>query len=104
MHDQTELAGADDEAAIRALVTKLAVHAQAVPEASGAQTSAGAKPRDVVLYGFGRIGRLVARVLIEKTGAGSKMVLRAIVVRPKPNDLQKRLNLLINDSVHGAVR
>ena len=69
-----------------------------------AQTTAGAKPRDVVLYGFGRIGRLVARVLIEKTGAGSKMVLRAIVVRPKPNDLKKRLNLLINDSVHGTVR
>lgn len=26
------------------------------------------RPRDIVLFGFGRIGRLIARVLIEKTG------------------------------------
>ena len=36
---------------------------------------------DVVLYGFGRIGRLVARLLIEKAGSGNGLRLRAIVVR-----------------------
>ncbi|MEC8522915.1 MAG: glyceraldehyde-3-phosphate dehydrogenase, partial [Pseudomonadota bacterium] len=37
--------------------------------------------RDVVLYGFGRIGRLLARILIEKEGGGNGLRLRAIVVR-----------------------
>ena len=47
------------------------------------------EPRDVVLYGFGRIGRLLARLLIERTGSGNKMRLRAIVVRKGgDNDLQ----------------
>jgi glyceraldehyde 3-phosphate dehydrogenase len=59
--------------------------------------------RDVVLYGFGRIGRLLARILIEKTGSGRNMRLRAIVVRkPKKPDLQKRGELLMKDSVHGT--
>ena len=39
-------------------------------------------PQDVVLYGFGRIGRLVARILAGKTGGGDNLRLRAIVVRP----------------------
>jgi glyceraldehyde 3-phosphate dehydrogenase len=53
------------------------------------------KPRDVVLYGFGRIGRLLARVLIEKTGGGDKLRLRAIVVRKgTDDDLMKRASLL----------
>ena len=39
--------------------------------------------RDIVLYGFGRIGRLLARELIRKTGSGNKMRLRGIVVRPQ---------------------
>ena len=62
------------------------------------------KPQDVVLYGFGRIGRLLMRLLIEKTGSGSQLRLRAIVVRPsgKKDDLQKRASLLRRDSVHGA--
>jgi len=88
------------EACIRALSTALAVRQDKIAGTSS-QTLSSAKPRDIVLYGFGRIGRLVARVLIEKTGAGSKMVLRAIVVRPKPDDLKKRVNLLLQDSVHG---
>ncbi|WP_440997490.1 glyceraldehyde-3-phosphate dehydrogenase [Arhodomonas sp. SL1] len=60
-------------------------------------------PQDVVLYGFGRIGRLLARLLIEKTGAGNKLRLRAVVVRPSndPDDLDKRASLLRRDSVHG---
>jgi glyceraldehyde 3-phosphate dehydrogenase len=60
------------------------------------------EPRDVVLYGFGRIGRLLARVLIEKTGGGDKLRLRAIVVRKGTDqDLMKRASLLERDSVHG---
>lgn len=61
------------------------------------------QPQDVVLYGFGRIGRLMARLLIEKTGGGDVLRLRAIVVRKgKGNDLLKRASLLRRDSVHGS--
>ena len=57
---------------------------------------------DVVLYGFGRIGRLLARILIEKAGGGDGLRLRAIVVRSgSDNDLVKRASLLRRDSVHG---
>lgn len=57
--------------------------------------------RDVVLYGFGRIGRLLARILIERGGVGLR--LRGVVVRKgADNDLQKRASLLRRDSVHGA--
>ena len=59
--------------------------------------------RDVVLYGFGRIGRLVARLLIEKAGGGENLRLKAVVVRHggAENDLVKRVSLLRRDSVHG---
>ena len=59
--------------------------------------------QDVVLYGFGRIGRLMARILIARAGGGAGLNLRAIVVRPGggANDLQKRASLLRRDSVHG---
>ena len=58
---------------------------------------------DVVLYGFGRIGRLLARLLIDKTGGGQSLRLRAIVVRQgDDNDLQKRASLLRRDSVHSS--
>lgn len=62
-----------------------------------------ARPQDVVLFGFGRIGRLMARLLIEKTGGGDTLRLRAVVVRPSDdaNDLVKRASLLRRDSVHG---
>ncbi len=61
------------------------------------------KPQDVVLYGFGRIGRLIARLLIEKTGSGQQLRLRAIVVRKGgDDDLNKRASLLRRDSVHGS--
>ena len=60
------------------------------------------EPRDIVLYGFGRIGRLLARVLIEKSGSGEKLRLRAAVVRKgSTDDLVKRASLLRRDSVHG---
>ncbi len=59
--------------------------------------------RDVVLYGFGRIGRLLARILVEKTGGGDGLRLRAVVVRKgAENDLAKRASLLRRDSVHGS--
>ena len=61
------------------------------------------KSQDVVLYGFGRIGRLLARLLIERTGPSSALNLKAIVIRPgKGDDLEKRASLLRRDSVHGA--
>ena len=60
------------------------------------------KARDVVLYGFGRIGRLLARLLIERTGVSNKLRLRAIVLRGgRKGDLEKRASLLRRDSVHG---
>lgn len=61
------------------------------------------KPKDVILYGFGRIGRLLARELMAKTGKGNQLRLRAIVTRGESNAdiLEKRANLLRTDSVHG---
>jgi len=62
------------------------------------------RPQDIVLYGFGRIGRLLARLLVEKTGSGAQLRLRAIVVRKggTDDDLAKRASLLRRDSVHGG--
>lgn len=60
-------------------------------------------PKDVVLYGFGRIGRLLARELIIQEGRGEQLRLRAIVTRDNnPDTLEKRASLLRVDSVHGA--
>ena len=72
-------------------------------EVAGKRNTTGVhKGTDVVLYGFGRIGRLLARILIEKTGGGDGLRLRAIVVRKgADNDLVKRASLLRRDSVHG---
>ncbi|GJM35573.1 MAG: glyceraldehyde-3-phosphate dehydrogenase [Saprospiraceae bacterium] len=61
--------------------------------------------KDVVLYGFGRIGRLATRRLISMTGKGEQLRLKAIVLRPKLKDryeeAEKRAALLQSDSVHG---
>ncbi len=63
------------------------------------------EPRDVVLYGFGRIGRLAARELIKQAGKGQQLRLRAIVTRSSSDaDLIKRVALFKNDSVHGAFK
>ena len=59
---------------------------------------------DVVLYGFGRIGRILTRLLIDRTGTGAKLRLRGVVVRAKGDieaDLAKRAELLKRDSIHG---
>ncbi|HKK88779.1 MAG TPA: glyceraldehyde-3-phosphate dehydrogenase [Saprospiraceae bacterium] len=65
-------------------------------------------PKDIVLYGFGRIGRLLARRIIEQTGVGQQFRLRAIVLRAKMADpvqeLKKRAALLEDDSIHGSFR
>lgn len=63
----------------------------------------GGEPKDVVLYGFGRIGRILARILVEKAGGGNLLRLRAIVVRGNGSseDLEKRASLLRRDSIHG---
>jgi glyceraldehyde 3-phosphate dehydrogenase len=77
--------------------------AEAVAGATGANKIECRQGRDVVLYGFGRIGRLVARLLIEKAGSGNGLRLRAIVVRGggAGEDLVKRASLLRRDSIHG---
>src|SRR6478752_6403547 len=76
--------------------------AEAVSGATGDRKIDRRQPRDVVLYGFGRIGRLVARLLIEKAGSGNGLRLRAIVVRRgKGQDIVKRASLLRRDSIHG---
>lgn len=77
---------------------------QTVQDLVGATDKPVDQPVDVVLYGFGRIGRLVARILIDKTDGGAGLRLRAIVTRKgkAPNDLEKRASLLRRDSVHGA--
>ncbi|WP_405605642.1 glyceraldehyde-3-phosphate dehydrogenase [Polaribacter sp. Asnod1-A03] len=68
-----------------------------------ATASKNIEPKDVVLYGFGRIGRLLARELMTKMGKGSQLRLRAIVTRGEITEtvLQKRASLLSIDSVHG---
>lgn len=69
----------------------------------GAKAQKSIVPKDVVLYGFGRIGRLLARELMTRTGQGNQMRLRAIVTRDIVNreNLEKRASLLQYDSVHG---
>ncbi|GAB3468201.1 glyceraldehyde-3-phosphate dehydrogenase [Kineococcus endophyticus] len=89
--DLARLTGVGDEAAVRELLAPLA------------QQQAPAGRRDVVLYGFGRIGRLLARILVEQGQDPWGLRLRAVVVRRGgANDLVKRASLLRRDSVHGA--
>lgn len=68
----------------------------------GVENMTRTTPKDVVLYGFGRIGRLVARELMAQEGKGEQLRLRAIVTRGETADtLEKRAALLREDSVHG---
>lgn len=70
----------------------------------GQSTETDRESHDVVLYGFGRIGRLLTRLLIDRTGTGAKLRLRGVVVRAKGNieqDILKRAELLRRDSIHG---
>ncbi|WP_350347408.1 glyceraldehyde-3-phosphate dehydrogenase [Agromyces sp. G08B096] len=91
--EQEDAGGASD------LVAFLRSELASVLVDDGAEAAGGT---DVVLYGFGRIGRLLARILVAHTGGGQGLRLRAVVVRKGgPNDLQKRASLLRRDSVHG---
>ncbi|MFS2030559.1 glyceraldehyde-3-phosphate dehydrogenase [Curtobacterium sp. CT11-45] len=70
--------------------------------ARGSDTVPHPAPRDVVLYGFGRIGRMMARILLERAGEHAPLTLRAVVVKRRgPDDLRKRASLLRRDSIHG---
>ncbi len=63
------------------------------------------KAKDVILFGFGRIGRLAARELIKQAGVGQQLRLKAIVVRKLTNrQIIKRADLLRTDSVHGTFK
>ena len=74
--------------------------AQSVESIKGSATSE--QPKDVVLYGFGRIGRILARLIISQSGLGRGLSLKAIVVRKSSDgDLAKRA-LLRRDSIHGT--
>lgn len=75
--------------------------ANAVAPIQGNATSE--QPKDVVLYGFGRIGRILARLIISQSGLGRGLSLKAIVVRKSSDgDLAKRASLLRRDSIHGT--
>jgi len=89
-----QLSGKQDSD-VSAFVTDATQH---VPD----QSTVLDEPRDIVLYGFGRIGRILARLLIERTTSNNPLRLRAIVVRGgREGDLQKRASLLRRDSIHG---
>ena len=78
---------------------------ESVQDLIGRKGSVLDSAQDVVLYGFGRIGRLLTRMLVEDSGGGDNLRLRAIVVRKSiDNDLIKRANLLRRDSVHGPFK
>jgi glyceraldehyde 3-phosphate dehydrogenase len=80
----------------------VALHEHVREQIAAAPLPESSTPTDVVLYGFGRIGRLLARILISHAGNGHGLRLRAIVVRKgADSDLAKRASLLARDSVHG---
>ena len=63
--------------------------------------------KDVVLYGFGRIGRILARLMISQSGLGRGLNLKAIVVRKSSDgDLENvRLYYVVTQStVHLRVQ
>ena len=62
------------------------------------------KPVDVILYGHGRIGRLLLREMIIQ-GNGSQVRPRAVVTRKvTADDIAKRASLMRHDSIHGPFR
>lgn len=110
LHDNRGVALADTLALAKALVdnglsnTSLDIaHAvKAQKSANDFSSGSQAKATDVVLYGFGRIGRILARLLMSRPASESGLQLKAIVVRPAgEGDLAKRASLLERDSVHG---
>lgn len=109
-HDDNHISLDDTLALAKALVAKNLANttvdlAQAVKAGKKADdfNNGNAKvATDVVLYGFGRIGRILARLLMSRPASASGLQLKAIVVRPaSDDDLAKRASLLERDSVHG---
>ena len=70
----------------------------------GATTAKNIAPKDVVLYGFGRIGRLLARELMTKMGKGSQLRLRAVVTRGKIDKTVLGTLLLILQENNGVLK
>lgn len=82
--------------------TDLSAEAYIVDHLSEFFQASTLEPVDVVLFGFGRIGRLLARELIMQEGRGNQLRLRAIAVRSiDATSLRKRASLWKIDSVHG---
>lgn len=110
LHDKYGVALADTLAFAKALVdcglenTSLDIAQAIKAQKSANEFDSGSqiKATDVVLYGFGRIGRILARLLMSRPASESGLQLKAIVVRPAgEGDLAKRASLLERDSVHG---
>lgn len=110
LHDKYGVALADTLAFAKALVdcglenTSLDIIQAIKAQKSANEFDSGSqiKATDVVLYGFGRIGRILARLLMSRPASESGLQLKAIVVRPAgEGDLAKRASLLERDSVHG---
>ena len=60
------------------------------------------EPTNIVLYGFGRIGRLILRIMTQTTGPANYYKIKAVVIRKSSDDdIFKRASLLSRDSVHG---
>ncbi|BDU10749.1 glyceraldehyde-3-phosphate dehydrogenase [Aurantimicrobium sp. INA4] len=90
-----------EQAASGKSISEFAAEALA-PVAGQGRPAKAEDAKDVVLYGFGRIGRLLARILLGNAENGRGPVLKAIVVRKGGDqDLVKRASLLRRDSVHG---
>ena len=109
-HDKNALNIADTLAFATALNDQILSHttvdlgqALKAGKQAGSFTSGDEVPAtDVVLYGFGRIGRILARLLMSRPASDKGLQLKAIVVRPAGEaDLEKRASLLERDSVHG---
>ncbi|RKL94165.1 glyceraldehyde-3-phosphate dehydrogenase [Moraxella catarrhalis] len=110
LHDKYGVALADTLAFAKALVdhglenTSLDIVQAIKAQKSANEFDSGSqiKATDVILYGFGRIGRILARLLMSRPASESGLQLKAIVVRPAgEGDLAKRASLLERDSVHG---
>lgn len=74
----------------------------ALAKAALAGRVAGHKPRDLVIFGMGRVGRVLLRLLVED-GPGPWLRPRALAVRGGPGGMAQRLEMLRRDSVHGRL-
>ena len=117
-NDGQPLSVADTLAAVKAIAQKTdlraaridvgqLIHADkdvtAAIDAAAPTATVANEARDVVLYGFGRIGRILTRLLLSQAASDKGLQLKAIVVRPgNAGDIAKRASLLERDSIHGT--